>query len=162
MSYVVFKIRGYFFGEHICFVHDCINQTVAVEWATIRIVTVTCPSWGYLRFGVLKYFSVVCFYMRRNVWHTTIADFHGVSIDNFVESMVGWKVFFYKAKECSTDISFDLKVKWWVVPDYVPSPTAVSTRSWGVFEFRIKTRFLQNFLVFVSSFLEFFFVAREV
>ena len=139
VPYIIFELRGLFIRIYVCLVYHCVLHAISIKRAIVCILTLTSNFRCFLLCGFIKNFSVVCFYMRCNVRHTTIINLNASPIYDGVKSMVGWEMFVYEAEERFSYVGFHLKIKRGIVPKDFVFPTACTTsRSRSVFQLGVE------------------------
>ena len=73
-------------------------------------------------------------YYRFHIRHTAVAHLHVVFIENLVELVVSWKMFFNKVEKKFSDVCGNVFIKWRIKPYYLPFAIAsISSLRWFVF-----------------------------
>ena len=61
----------------------------------------------------------MCLQDLAHVRHATVAEFNGVSVNQFVEVVVRWEVPVQYVKELTADVGCNVRAVWRVEPGYV-------------------------------------------
>ena len=59
-------------------------------------------------------------YKRLDVFHTAIANFYVVSIEDLVQLVVSVEFLLDDGEEFPANVGYYIFAVWWVMPDYIP------------------------------------------